>query len=94
MKYVILAISLGLLSGCNITAAIDEINPASSTIKINSEKLSGAEFNSGARTNLTTSGSYNVSYSVGNMGQNLKTTTSGGYQVYMTVQGKVISEGP
>ncbi len=94
VKVVILAISLGLLSGCNITAVIDEINPASVTVKINSEKLSGAEFNSGARNNLVTGGSYNVSYSLGNMGNKIKTTTGGGYQVYMTVQGKVLSEGP
>ena len=94
MKYIILAISLGLLSGCNITAAIDEINPASVIAKVASEKLSGGEFNSGARNNLVTGGSYKINYSLGNMGQNLKTTTAGGYQVYMTVQGKVLSEGP
>ena len=94
MKYVLLAISLAFLTGCNITAAIDEINPASLTVKISSEKLTGAEFNSGARNNLVTGGGYKVNYSLGTMGQQLKTTTAGGYQVYMTVQGKVLSEGP
>ncbi len=99
MKYVILALSLGLLSGCNMTATIDEIVPTSIT-KIVSQKLTGAEFNSGARNNLTTNdiamgpAHYNVSYSMGNTSQKLKTTTAGGYQVFTSVQGKVISEGP
>ncbi len=94
MKYLLLAISLAFLSGCNITAAIDEINPSSLVSAITSQKLTGAEFNSGARNNLVTGGAYKVNYSLGTMGQQLKTTTAGGYQVYMTVQGKVLSEGP
>jgi len=86
----ILFLFMGLVSACSIDASLKGLNPGE--ILNPFEKPRAAEIVSGSSQYRLTQNNYQVSASAGNVYDKLNGTTSNGYQVYITVQGQMLSE--
>jgi hypothetical protein len=89
-KLIVISIAL-LLSACNMSASISEINDSPIVAPL-SLKANGAALNSGAKVHMVSTGGYIVDSSVGNIQSQITATASGGYKVYMNLDGQLASE--
>ncbi|MFN8792295.1 MAG: hypothetical protein ACK5Y2_12650 [Bdellovibrionales bacterium] len=81
---------MGFISACSIDSSLKGLNPIDALNPF--EKPRAAEIVSGSAQYRLTQNNYQVSASAGNVYDKLQGTTSSGYQVYITVQGQMLSE--
>ena len=75
-------------AGCSVSGQITDETQRSQKAVLG--QLTG--ITPGSKQNVTTSGGYQISSTVGNFASSLEQTTSGGYKVYSNIQGNIISD--